>query len=265
MLPTARRYGLRVDRWVDERLDPEKSTLAAASYLKDLFAMFGSWHLAQAAYNAGEMRIARAVQSLRSTDFWRLSRTPLLADETKAFVAAIEAAAAIGREPDRYGFSVTPEDPLRYETTTVPPSTTLRRLSSLSGIAVGELRRLNPELRRAETPPGRPYALKVPVGGALLVRAAFRREAAATLAALARRDRVRPPARTGSERAPERGIHVVKKQETLGAIAKRYGVSTAELARWNDLSDAGRIFPGDRLRVVLMAPADREEDQGGFR
>jgi LysM repeat protein len=51
----------------------------------------------------------------------------------------------------------------------------------------------------------------------------------------------------------------------VGGIAKRYGVSAGEIMRWNQLADAGRIFPGDRLRVALAAPADREEGQGGFR
>lgn len=265
MAPTARRYGLRVDRWVDERLDPEKSTWAAASYLKDLFAMFDSWHLAQAAYNAGEMRIIRAIRSVRSRDFWQLSRTPFLTEETKAFVAAIQAATLIGREPDRYGFTVTPEDPLRYEMIKVPPSVPLPRLAAMSGIAAGELQRLNPELRQAQTPPGAQYALKVPMGGAVAMKVAFQREAAAALAAVARRDPARRLARASLPRPPDRGIHVVQSQETVGGIAKRYGVSSAEIVRWNQLADAGRIFPGDRLRVALAAPADREEGQGGFR
>ena len=75
MAGTARRYGLRVDQWVDERFDPEKSTLAAASYLGDLYAQFGSWSLAQAAYNAGERTVERAIRVVGSTDFWALARS----------------------------------------------------------------------------------------------------------------------------------------------------------------------------------------------
>ncbi|MBI2528168.1 MAG: transglycosylase SLT domain-containing protein [Candidatus Rokubacteria bacterium] len=265
MAPTARRYGLRVDRWVDERLDPEKSTRAAADHLKDLFASFGSWHLVQAAYNAGEMRVSRAVQKLRTSDFWQLSRTPLLAEETKSFVAAIQAAALIAREPDRYGFSVTPEDPLRYEVIHVPPLMPLNRLAGMSQIAGGDLKRLNSELRRAETPPGSPYALKVPVGGASILRAAFRRQAVPTVEVSARRGGPHQAAKASHARLPSRKIHVVKAQETVGGIAKRYGVSPAEIVTWNRLTDAGRIFPGDRLRVALVLPAGKEEGQGGFR
>ena len=75
MAGTARRYGLRVDHWIDERLDPEKSTVAAASYLRDLYNMFGSWNLAQAAYNAGEVKVSRAMRATGSSDFWTLART----------------------------------------------------------------------------------------------------------------------------------------------------------------------------------------------
>src|SRR5438046_8830043 len=75
MAPTARRYGLRVDRWVDERLDPEQSTVAAAAYLRDLYRQFGSWVLAQAAYNAGEAAVIRAIRVPGSSDFAHLTRT----------------------------------------------------------------------------------------------------------------------------------------------------------------------------------------------
>ena len=175
MAPTARLYGLRVDRWTDERLDPEKSTRAAAAYLKDLFTMYGSWTLAQAAYNGGALRINRAIQNLKTTDFWQLTRGRHLAEETKNFVAAIQAAVVIAREPERYGFSVTPEPALRYETIRVPASTKLPRIAADSGIDPVELKRLNPELREAQTPPAEAYALKVPPGGADMVRVVFER------------------------------------------------------------------------------------------
>ena len=71
--------------------------------------MYGSWTLAQAAYNGGAVRINRAIQNLKTTDFWQLTRGRHLAEETKNFVAAIQAAVVIAREPERYGFSVTPE------------------------------------------------------------------------------------------------------------------------------------------------------------
>jgi len=262
MAPTARLYGLRVDRWTDERLDPEKSTRAAAAYLKDLFTMYGSWTLAQAAYNGGALRINRAIQNLKTTDFWQLTRGRHLAEETKNFVAAIQAAVVIAREPERYGFLVTPEPALRYETIRVPASTKLPRIAADSGIDPVELKRLNPELREGQTPPAEAYALKVPPGGADKVRVVIEREAAQRAVAVGPR---RGPATLASAPRNADGVHVVKPQETVGGIAKRYGVSVAEIRRWNQLSEQARIFPGNRLRVAMTRTATREEGQGGFR
>ena len=109
MEATGRRYGLKVDRWIDERLDPLKATVAAAQYLGDLYGMFGHWFLAQAAYNAGEARIARAIQRAKTSDFWALTQTRHLPNETKRFVPQILAATVINRAPARYGFDVVME------------------------------------------------------------------------------------------------------------------------------------------------------------
>jgi membrane-bound lytic murein transglycosylase D len=230
MAPTARRYGLRVDRWVDERFDPEKSTVAAASYLHDLHTMFGSWELAKAAYNAGEMKVFRAMKVLKTKDFWELARGSVLREETKNFVPAIQAATLIGREPERYGFAAVLAEPLAYEQAPVPGATTLKRIAALAGIAHDELEELNPELRLKQTPPGKAYLLKFPSG------------AAQRFAEARRRERAR--------------IHVVKPRETMGGIARRYGLSAAELARRNDLDEAAHIRPGDRLRIAAAIPGD---------
>ncbi len=262
MAPTARLYGLRVDRWTDERLDPEKSTRAAAAYLKDLFTIYGSWTLAQAAYNGGALRVNRAIQSLKTTDFWQLTRGRHLAEETKNFVAAIQAAVVIAREPERYGFSVTPEPALRYETIRVPGSTKLPRIAADSGIDPADLKQLNPELRLGQTPPSEDYSLKVPPGGADKVRVVLEREATQRAVAAAPR---RGAGAVVSAPRNDAGVHVVKPQDTVGGIAKRYGVSVAEIRRWNQLSEQARIFPGDRLRVAMTRTATREEGQGGFR
>ena len=176
MAPTARRYGLRVDRWLDERLDPEKSTVAAANYLKDLYTIFGSWELCQAAYNAGEMKVLRAIQGTGTRDFWSLTRSRLLRDETKNFVPAIHAVTIIGQGPEQYGFAVTPEEPLSYEQITVPKATSLKHVATLSGIPFDDLVRLNSELRLKQTPPDSPYHLKVPLGTAAALQTGLDRE-----------------------------------------------------------------------------------------
>jgi membrane-bound lytic murein transglycosylase D len=265
MAPTARRYGLRVDKWTDERLDPEKSTRAAAAYLRDLYAAYGSWPLAHAAYNGGDVRLLRAMKTLKSTNFWDLTRGRHLAEETKNFVAAIQAAILIHREPERYGFSAVPEPPLTYETIRVNGGTRLPRLAEQAGIEPDELKALNPELRTAQTPPGEAYALKVPVGGADKVRVVLERDAAKSLVASTRRSgQGAADQKSAGRLVVADSVHVVKPKDTVGGIAKRYGVSVEEIRRWNRLSEEARIRPGDKLRIA-MAPATREEGQGGFR
>lgn len=225
---TARRYGLRIDRWVDERLDPGKSTVAAALHLRDLFDRFGSWVLATAAYNAGEMKVSLAAQRSRTDDFWTLTRGRILREETKRFVPAILAATLIGQDPERFGFQVTPEAVLAYDVVTAPPLLTLKYLATRGGLSFEDLWGLNLELRRGVTPPGGPYPLKVPLGSGVVA------------------ETVLAETRTALENGT---LHVVKPGEILGRIAQRYGVSVAELVRWNALSDASRIFPGDWLVV----------------
>ncbi len=247
MAGTARRYGLRVDRWVDERLDPEKSTNAAAAYLRDLHDLFGSWPLAQAAYNAGEVKVARAIRQTGSRDFWTLAQSRHLRRETKDFVPQIHAATMIGREPDRYGFEFDDLEPATVETVTVPPSTDLRRLADSAGLPLSTVRALNPTLVRAVTPPGRPWTLRVPAGE--------RDRVAAALAP--RRPAVATPGRSDVTRAAASSdVHVVRARDTVSAIARRYGVSVDDVMRWNRLDSQDRIRPGDRLRVA-RSTADR--------
>ncbi|MGH7315331.1 MAG: transglycosylase SLT domain-containing protein [Candidatus Rokuibacteriota bacterium] len=237
MAPTARLYGLRVDRWLDERLDPEKSTVAAANYLRDLYTVFGSWDLAQAAYNAGEVRVQQAIQGTGTRDFWVLHRRSRhLLQETKNFVPAIHAATLIALQPEQYGFTVVPEEPVRYEVVAVPKGSRLTRLAGLSGVALADLEQLNPELWRKQTPPDGPYELKVPPGASAAVRTAVELDAA--------------PRKIAA--APRPGVHVVKSGDTVWRIAQHYGVSPAQVVRWNGLERPDRILPGERLRVTAL-------------
>lgn len=222
MAPTARSYGLRVDRWVDERLDPVKSTHAAAAHMRDLYRQFGSWALVKAAYNAGEVKVIRAIRGTGTNDFWELARSRYLRQETKDFVPAIHAATLIGRDPARYGFDPEPVEEMVTASVSVPPRTSLKTLSSRTGIPFDVLRDLNPVLIRAMTPPGPPSRVIVPDGSVARVEAAL---------------------------APPRGIHVVKPNETVTVIARRYGATVAEVLRWNRLDERSLIRPGDQLRV----------------
>ncbi len=250
MAGTARRYGLRVDRWVDERLDPEKSTVAAAAYLRDLYNQFGSWALAQAAYNAGEVKVTRAIQKTGSRDFWTLAQSRHLRRETKEFVPQIHAATVIGRDPDRYGFDFDEVDPVSFDTLTVPPATDLRRLAATAGLAPGDVRALNPTLVRGVTPPGGPWTLRLPAGERERVAAALVPRRAPALAG-SKHVEVSHAAATGD-------VHVVRPRDTVSAIARQYGVSVGDVMRWNRLDSLDRIRPGDRLRVAgVRSAADR--------
>jgi membrane-bound lytic murein transglycosylase D len=113
---TARKYGLRINSWVDERRDPEKSTRAAMAYLKELHEHFGKWYLATAAYNAGQGTIKKAMKESGARDFWNLSDKSILKDETRDFVPKFVAATLIATNPQKYGFDLIDYDsPLDYE------------------------------------------------------------------------------------------------------------------------------------------------------
>ena len=153
---TGRRYGLRIDYWVDERRDPVKSTHAAAKYLGDLYAEFGSWYLAAAGYNAGEGKVRRALKRYNADDFWSISqgRRYYLKRETRQYVPKMIAAAIIAKNPEKYGFKeIRYWEPLAYDTVKVHSGTSLGVAAKLAGIQTKELVQLNPELRRWCTPP----------------------------------------------------------------------------------------------------------------
>jgi membrane-bound lytic murein transglycosylase D len=242
MAGTARRYGLRVDQWVDERFDPEKSTTAAAAYLRDLHKQFGSWALAKAAYNAGEVTVTRAIRGLGTNDFWAIAGSRFLRNETKQFVPAIHAATVIGRDPGRFGFEPSEYASPPTEVVPVPGGTNLRTLAAGAGIGPEALQKLNPVLVKGVTPPGPAYDLKVPAGSG------------ARVAAVVRPPKPVPPARaaTGATvaKASPGELYVVRPGDTMSGIAKQHGVSTSDLMRWNRIDRPERIRPGDRLRVT---------------
>lgn len=152
---TARRYGLRIDPYVDERKDPEKSTVAAAEYLSDLYSIFGAWDLAVAAYNAGEGRM-RGVK-----DIYRSKATPTI---TKHYLPKLLAVITMASDPERFGFDVADErvvhEPAYHEVTTNGP-VTLRSLAKRHNTTSGEIKLLNPALLTDWTPPYR-YTIRVP-------------------------------------------------------------------------------------------------------
>ena len=163
---TAKRYGLKINWWMDERRDPVKSTFAAANYFKDLYEMFGSWNLAMAAYNAGEGKILKAINKTNSDDYWSLLDTKYIRGETKDYVPKFIAASLIANSPEEFGFEeLEYHPPLNYDEVTVRSPVDLRVVADCAGTTVEVIKELNPELRRWCTPPDLPeYTLRIPEG-----------------------------------------------------------------------------------------------------
>ena len=170
---TGERYGLAIDRAVDERRDPERATDAALDYLEDLHDRFDSWYLAAAAYNSGENRVGRIMREVYGSEragsedayygIW--DRLP---GETRDYVPLMIAAGRIARAPVRYGFDhVVPETPVDYDQVVVRPATELASIAGAAGISVEELKALNPHFRIHRTPNDRDYPVRVPAGAAV--------------------------------------------------------------------------------------------------
>ncbi len=228
---TARRYGLKINYWVDERRDPEKATHAAAKYLLDLYQEFECWHLASASYNAGEAKLRKAIRRYGTRDFWKLCRYRYLKRETKNYVPKMIAAMIIAKNPEKFGFEVEPYPPLDYEIIEVPGGTDLRAIALASGTDYDLIRLLNAELRRGKTPPTvAKYPVKVPFG-----------RGDETLAAL---QNIRFVYYRQNLR------HRVHRGESLYKIAAYYGVSVRALKRTNGLR-GNKLRPGQLLRIPV--------------
>jgi membrane-bound lytic murein transglycosylase D len=236
--PTGKRYGLKSNWWVDERRDPEKSTIAAARYLKDLYDMFECWYLAAAGYNAGENKIANGMKRYRTEDFWELTKYRYLKQETKHYVPQMIAAALLAKDPEKYGFiGIEYQEPLRYDKVMVPPGMDLRLIAKASEITVEELKELNPELRRWCTPPDVPeYEIKIPFGKRELFLKNF--------------EDLRPVGKTSFK------THIVKKGDTLQQIARLYRVELEPILDLNRLEKKSRLS----VNMQLLIPLPNEKE-----
>ncbi|MGA2515878.1 MAG: transglycosylase SLT domain-containing protein [Thermodesulfobacteriota bacterium] len=235
---TGKRYGLKVNWWVDERRDPEKSTIAAAKYLKDLYETFACWYLAAAGYNAGEYKIVKAIKRYRTEDFWTLTKVRYLKRETKDYVPLMIAAALVAKDPEKYGFTdVEYQKPLRYEKVRVPELTGLSVVANACEVSLEEIKDLNPGLRRGVTPPNEnDYEIKIPFGRKDLFEITFQ-----ILQAYEKF---------------EFKTHLVKKGETLKGIAKLYRVDLEPLHELNHLTKTTPISKG----TILSIPISKDEE-----
>lgn len=229
--PTGRRYGLKVDSEKDERRNLRSSTEAAIAYLKDLYAMFGSWTLAVAAYNMGEYGLRNEIKRQEVQDYYRLY-LPL---ETQRYVFRILTAKLLLSDPARYGVALGPEDiypprPVEQVSLDSPAAIPLLSVAKAANADVKTIKDLNPEIRGYRLAPGT-HTLSIPMGAAKRFHE--------------RLARLKPP--PVEPQAPLE--YVVKEGDNLTAIAERHGVSLADLATWNRLDMKRPIHAGMRLVI----------------
>jgi len=231
---TGYKYGLKRDRWVDERMDPEKSTEAAIAYLKELHKIFGDWTTALAAYNCGEGTVLRCIRTQHINyldNFWDLYEK--LPRETAFYVPKFLAVLHILSAPEAYGFTLpTLDQPIETEKVTIDKQVHLKAIAKVLRISYSLLKDINPELRFNSTP-NRPYSLRVPKGKRELL-----------LAKLKDLPVWSPP-------VPAYVVHRVRRGETLSGIAKRYRTSVRAIMAFNGLRSARFIRAGWKLKIPL--------------
>ena len=212
---TARRFGLTVDWWLDERRDPYKATVAAAKYLTKLYQMFGDWNLALAAYNAGEGKVSRAMACSGQTDFFDLARDPkLLKAETRHYVPKFLAVLKIFQNLENLGFKkINWQAGPNLKEVSVPGGTDLRALAQACGLSWEQFREQNAAFRRQVSPPDQSVNAYVPVAKEQLALAYLKNPNAY-------------PAAGYQNYAAQDG-------DTWWAIARRTGVPVAELRQLN--------------------------------
>jgi len=256
---TGSRYGLTVNRVVDERYDPVRATESGLDYLTYLYDRFGSWYLAAAGYNTGENRVGRIMRQVTGSergtdeDFYRIwDRLPR---ETRDYVPLMVAAARIAKDPARYGFDDVEFQPaLAFDEVEAEPGTYLSAVASAIGVDLPELRTLNPHLRNARVPVNRSYAVRIPQGTAQLFAA--NREQLSTAQA----------SQVDAEESTTR--YRVRRGDNLGSIAQRHGTSVAAIRSANNLRGT-RIIAGQTLVIpgasqqAASAPAARYQVRRG--
>ena len=244
---TGKRYGLEINRAVDERNDPEKATDAALTYLEELYDRFGSWYLAAAAYNTGENRVARIMReetgSEKGTEDSYYEIWNRLPRETRDYVPLMVAAARISKEPAKYGFDeVEKEAPLAFDEVVVGPSSSLDAIAEAAGTTMAEVKRLNPQLKLSRTRNDEKSTVRIPAGSEARFASNWE-TVSARQATLAKAEAKKQAARTAALRT-----HKVRRGDNLSTIARRYGVTVNQIRRVNGLASS-RIRAGATLKI----------------
>jgi len=234
---TGYRYGLKRDQWIDERMDPDKSTAAAIAYLKELHQMFGDWTTALAGYNCGEWAVMNRIKTQRINyldNFWDLYVK--LPQETASYVPRLLAVLHIVNDPNAHGMALPPLDPeIQAEEAVIHKQLQIKTLAGALQVDEDLLEELNAELRLNMTPDSS-YPLKVPEGKGELLLAKVN-----DLPAYC------PPAGVAS--ASGYILHKVRKGETLASISRKYRTSPEVIADINGFKKNEKLAAGYKIKV----------------
>jgi membrane-bound lytic murein transglycosylase D len=249
--PTGRSYGLTINKWVDERRDPEKSARAAAKYLSDLYGMLGDWDLVLAGYYMGEYKVHKAIGKHRTRDIGTLAETRTFGRGAKLYVSRIKAAVYLAKHHEQYGLmlSVNSNSP-NYESVQVKKGVSLKTLAKQFGTSYNELRKLNPELRQSKTPPGKgTYSLKVPPGAGtiFLAKNTIAEEQQTTQSTQSGQRNTASTQRVSSSN--DAVVYRVRRGDNLSKIAKKYRVDVNLLKKVNNISNVKALQIGQKLKI----------------
>jgi membrane-bound lytic murein transglycosylase D len=247
---TGKYVGLKIDWYVDERMDPDKSTQAACKYLSQLYSIFGDWELALAAYNTGPGNVRRAIRrSGGKKTFWEIY--PFLPRETRAYVPQYVAMIyALNHAPEHNLFVDGTEELLRNDTLLVKGYLHLETLAKLTNSCLDDYRNLNPSVLHDVLPDGREHIIRMPV--AAKEELDKNRFAILDSASRAQKKQIEALAKNavGNTNGRDMVVYRVKSGDVLGTIARRYSVRVEDMKKWNNLH-SNNIRVGQKLNIWL--------------
>ncbi|WPR73492.1 LysM peptidoglycan-binding domain-containing protein [Algoriphagus sp. NG3] len=253
MPATGRMYGMNTNNEVDDRMDPELSTEAAAKYLKSLYRMFGDWEVAMAAYNCGPGNVRKAIRrSGGKTSFWGIYN--YLPRETRSYVPQVQAMLYILNHLEEHNFH--PEDPtyvVEYEKIRFDRALSLDKLAELTNLCVQDLKTLNPAIKNNKLPESnKNMALRIPKSKSPYIKEnlAWLSDSLnnAPTVLLASTVQVQSVEELAQDIKQNSITYKVRSGDVLGSIARRHGVTVTQIKSWNNLS-SNLIRVGQTLKI----------------
>jgi membrane-bound lytic murein transglycosylase D len=239
---TGAQYQLVRTSTSDDRFDPEKATRAAAKHLKDLYARYGDWYLAIAAYDCGAGAVDRAIERTGYADYWELLKRHALPKETASYVPIIIAMTIMAKNPNDYGLeNIQLDPPVEFDSLQLTAPTNLDLVADATMQPLSEIQELNPSLLRRLAPSG--FQIHLPKGSARTAEAALESVPAASRQAWR--------------------LHHVETGDTLETIAKAYHISAERIGAVNRATDS--LEPGDMLLIPAVYHEETRSRYGRIR